>query len=152
MNKTGKSSEVEMHVIFNEQVMYKDKSTVVSNVTEIDQKKFEFANLDELIKITVQKMGEEDKENVNSQVDLNTPVAEVRRSCRNIRPPQRYSPSLNYLLLTDGDEPEYYDEALQDESSSKWELAMKDEIDSLLGNQTWELTELSARKKALHNK
>ena len=65
MNKTGKSSEVEMHVIFNEQVMYKDKSTVVSNVTEIDQKKFEFANLDELIKITVQKRGEEDKENVN---------------------------------------------------------------------------------------
>ena len=36
MNKTGKSSEIEMHVIFNEQVMYKDKSTVVSNVTEID--------------------------------------------------------------------------------------------------------------------
>ena len=47
-------------------------------------------------------MGEEDKENVNSQVDLSTSVAEVRRSSRNIRPPQRYSPTLNYLLLTDG--------------------------------------------------
>ncbi|RVW83338.1 Retrovirus-related Pol polyprotein from transposon TNT 1-94 [Vitis vinifera] len=71
--------------------------------------------------------------NVNSQVDLSTPVAEVRRSSRNIRPPQRYSPVLNYLLLTDGGEPECYDEALQDENSSKWELAMKDEMDSLLG-------------------
>ncbi|RVX02908.1 Retrovirus-related Pol polyprotein from transposon TNT 1-94 [Vitis vinifera] len=109
------------NVIFNEQVMYKDR-------------------------------GEEDKENVNSQVDLSTPVAEVRRSSRNIRPPQRYSPVLNYLLLTDGGEPECYDEALQDENSSKWELAMKDEMDSLLGNQTWELTELSVGKKALHNK
>ena len=68
---------------------------------------------------TVQKEGEEDKENVNSQVDLSTPVAEVRKSSRNIRPPQRYSPILNYLLLIDGGELECYNEALQDENSSK---------------------------------
>ncbi|RVW41165.1 Retrovirus-related Pol polyprotein from transposon TNT 1-94 [Vitis vinifera] len=126
------------------EVMYKDRSTVVSDVTEIDQKKSEFVNLDELTESTVQKGGEEDKENVNSQVDLSTPVVEVRRSSRNIRPPQRYSPVLNYLLLTDG--------GARDENSSKWELAMKDEMDSLLGNQTWELTELPVGKKALHNK
>ncbi|RVW58198.1 Retrovirus-related Pol polyprotein from transposon TNT 1-94 [Vitis vinifera] len=128
------------------------RSSVVSDVTEIDQKKFEFVNLDELTESTVQKGGEEDKENVNSQVDLSTPVVEVRRSSRNIRPPQCYSPVLNYLLLTDGGEAECYDEALQDENSSKWELAMKDEMDSLLGNQTWELTELPVGKKALHNR
>ncbi|RVW87889.1 Retrovirus-related Pol polyprotein from transposon TNT 1-94 [Vitis vinifera] len=128
------------------------RSTVTSDVTEIDQKKSEFVNLDELTESTVQKGGEEDKENVNSQVNLSTPVVEVRRSSRNTRPPQRYSPVLNYLLLTDGGEPECYDEALQDENSSKWELAMKDEMDSLLGNQTWELTELPVGKKALHNK
>ena len=29
---------------------------------------------------------------------------------------------------------------------------MKDEMDFLLGNQTWELTKLPAGKKALHNK
>ena len=83
---------------------------------------------------------------------MSTPVAKVRRSSRNIRPPQRYSPILNYLLLTDGGESKCYDEALQDENSSKWELAMKDEIDSLLGNQTWELTKLPVGKKTLHNK
>ena len=54
--------------------------------------------------------------------------------------------------MTDGGELECYDEALQDENSSKWELAMKDKMDSLLGNQTWELTELPVGKKALHNK
>ena len=53
-----------------------------------------------------------------------------------IRPPQRYSPALNYLMLTNGCEPECYDKALQDEKSSKWELAMKDEMNSLLRNQT----------------
>lgn len=132
--------------------MYKDRSIVVSDVTKMDQKKSEFVNLDGLTESTVQKMGEENKENVDSQVDQSTPVAEVRRSSKNIRPPQRYSPTLNYLLLTDGGEPECYDEALQDENSSKWELAMKDDMDSLLGNQTWELIELPAGKKALHNK
>ena len=97
-------------------------------------------------------MGEEDKENVDSQVDQSTHVAEVRRSSRTIRTSQHYSLALNYLLLTDGGKPECYEEALQDENSSKWELAMKDEMDSLLGNQTWELTELPIGKKALHNK
>ena len=106
-------------MIFNEQIMYKDESIVVSDVTEIDQNKFEFVNLNELTESIVQKRGEEDKENVNSHVDLSTPVAEVRRSSRNIRTPQRYLPTLNYLMLTDGGKPECYEEALQDENSSK---------------------------------
>ena len=84
--------------------MYKDRSTVVPDVTQIDQKKSEFVNLDELTENTVQKGGEENKENVASQVDQSTPVAEVRRSSKNIRPPHRYSPTLNYLQLTDGGE------------------------------------------------
>ena len=132
--------------------MYKDRSTVVPDVIDIDQKKSKFVNLDELTKNIVQKKDEEDKENANSQVDQSTPVAEVRRSFRIIKPPQRYSPTLNYLVLTDGGKPECYEEALQDENSSKWELAMKYEMDSLLGNQTWELTKLPEGKKVLHNK
>ena len=84
--------------------MYKDRSTIVSDVTEINQKKSEFVNLDELTESIVQKKGEEDKENVDSQVDQSTPVAEIRRSSKTIRPPQRYSLTLNYLLLTDGGE------------------------------------------------
>ena len=54
------------NVIFNEQIMYKDMSTIVPDVIEIDQKKSEFVKLDELTENTVQKGGEEDKENVNS--------------------------------------------------------------------------------------
>ena len=52
-------------MIFNEQIIYKDRSTVVPDVIEIDQKKSEFINLDELIESVIQKKGEEDKENVN---------------------------------------------------------------------------------------
>ena len=97
-------------------------------------------------------MGEEDKENVDSQVDQSTLVAEVRRSSKTIKPPQHYSPTLNYLMLTDGGEIECYEKVLQDENSSKWKLAMKDEMDSLLGNKIQELTELPVGKKALYNK
>ena len=38
------------------------------------------------------------------------------------------------------------------DTSTKWELAMKDEMDSLITNHTWELAKLPAGKKALHNK
>ena len=127
--------------------MYKDRSTIVPDVTEIDQKKSEFVNFDELIENTVHRRGKEEKENVNSQVDQCTLVAEVRRSSWIIRPPKHYSPTLNYLLLTDGGKLERYDEALQDENSGKWELAIKDEMDSLLGNQIWELTEVGIQNK-----
>ena len=65
-----------------------------------------------------------------------TPPIVLRRSTRFVRAPDFYSPSLDYILLTDSGESESYKEALQDENSSKWELAMKDEMDFLLGNQT----------------
>jgi hypothetical protein len=42
----------------------------------------------------------------------------------------------------DGGEPGMFVEALKVEDSIKWELAMKDEMDSLLTNYAWELTEL----------
>ena len=54
--------------------------------------------------------------------------------------------------MTDRGEPESYDEAMEDKESVKWELAMKDEMDSLMSNQTWRLAELPKGKKALHNK
>ena len=59
----------------------------MSNVTEIDQKKSKSVNFDELTESTVQKRGEEDKENVDSQVDQSIPIAEVRRFSKTIRPP-----------------------------------------------------------------
>ncbi|GAA0153727.1 hypothetical protein LIER_11897 [Lithospermum erythrorhizon] len=36
--------------------------------------------------------------------------------------------------------------------ASKWDLAMKDEMQSLISNQTWKLIELPKGKNALHNK
>ena len=76
----------------------------------------------------------------------------IRRSSRSIKAPDRYSPSLHYLLLTDEGEPESFDEALQVEDSIKWEQAMDDEMRSLEKNDTWVLTELPTGKRALLKK
>ena len=41
---------------------------------------------------------------------------------------------------------------MQVEDSVKWELAIKDEMSSLMLNGIWDLSELPKGKKALHNK
>ena len=60
-----------------------------------------------------------------------TPI-NVRQSTRQIRPLERFSPSLYSILLTDAGEPESYNEAVQVDTKIQWESAMKDEMDSLL--------------------
>ena len=74
---------------------------------------------------------------------------EVRRSTRISRPPERFEPGVDYLLVTDCGEPTCYQEALQLEDSEKWELAMQSEYDSILANKTWDLVELPEGRKAL---
>ena len=95
---------------------------------------------------------EEDQEIEAPEESQTTPIVVLRRSSRILRSPQRYSSTLRYILLIDRGEPESYDEAIQDRESVKWELAMKDEMDSLISNQTWQLIELPREKKALHKK
>nr|GFD49298.1 putative retrovirus-related Pol polyprotein from transposon TNT 1-94 [Tanacetum cinerariifolium] len=69
-----------------------------------------------------------------------TPQVQLRRSSRVIRPPERYSPSINYILLIENGEPECYLEAMRLKDSLQWELAMKDEMKSFEKNKTWLLT------------
>ncbi|KAE8695714.1 hypothetical protein F3Y22_tig00110694pilonHSYRG00408 [Hibiscus syriacus] len=131
-------------VIFNENVMYKDRSTMESSSSNTESETKEFVEFEEIsgndVQITPEAVHEE-------------PVTpELRRSSRIPKPTQRYSPSLYYLLLTENGEPECYDEAMQIEDSVKWESSMKDEMNLLMSNQTWELAELPPGKKALHNK
>jgi len=40
------------------------------------------------------------------------------------------------MLLTESGEPEYYEEALQVRAKTEWELAIDDEIASLMENHT----------------
>ncbi|GJU85033.1 putative RNA-directed DNA polymerase [Tanacetum coccineum] len=66
-------------------------------------------------------------------------------------PSTRYSAN-EYVLLTDGGEPECYAEAMEDEHKKEWFDAMQDEMKSLYENNTFELTKLPKGKRALKNK
>jgi hypothetical protein len=57
----------------------------------------------------------------------------------------------NVRIYTLG-EPECYEEAMQLDTKKKWEKGMKEEMDSLVNNQTWDLVHLLAGKRALQNK
>jgi hypothetical protein len=56
---------------------------------------------------------------------------------------------LYYLLLTDSSEPECYEEAMRVDTKIKWEQGMKQEMDSLEKNHTWDLVQLLAGKRQL---
>ncbi|KAL2243395.1 UNVERIFIED_CONTAM: Retrovirus-related Pol polyprotein from transposon TNT 1-94 [Sesamum indicum] len=111
------------NVIFNEDVMYNDRKTEI----------------------------EPEPASEESIAESSTPLA-LGRESRLRRAPDRYSPSLYYLLLSDCGEPECYAEAVNDAHKSKWELAMNDEMNSLKKNDTWELCQLPKEKKALQNR
>ena len=56
------------------------------------------------------------------------------------------------MLLTDGGEPECYEEAMEDEHKNQWIEAMQDEMKSLHENHTYELVKLPKGMRALKNK
>ena len=79
------------------------------------------------------------------------PDVSLRRSTRDRHPSTRYSVD-EYVLLTDGGEPECYAEAMEDEHKSEWVDAMQDEMKSLHDNHTFELVKLPKGKRALTNR
>ena len=83
-------------------------------------------------------------------VPTDPPVA-LRRSTRKTQPSRKY-PSDEYVTLTDGGEPECYEEAMDSDQKQKWVDAMQDEMQSLYDNQTFELVKLPNGKRALQNR
>ncbi|GKV40824.1 hypothetical protein SLEP1_g48425 [Rubroshorea leprosula] len=75
---------------------------------------------------------------------------QVRRSTRLHQPSRKYSTD-EYVLLTNGGEPETYYEAMESENKKEWLMAMQEEMNSLQENGTYELVELPKDKKALNN-
>ncbi|GJZ32907.1 retrovirus-related pol polyprotein from transposon TNT 1-94, partial [Tanacetum coccineum] len=91
---------------------------------------------------------EEYSEDGASSKEGGSETPQVRRSTRESRAPVRYSPSANYLLLTENGEPESYSEALSSKESVQWKKAIIEEMVSLEKNQTCSLVRISAGKKA----
>ena len=76
---------------------------------------------------------------------------QLRRSTKECKPSRRYT-SDEYLLLSDGEKPESYQEVLLHDEKKEWLRAMHEEMKSLHKNNTYELIELPKGKRALKNK
>ena len=76
--------------------------------------------LEEISEEDVLRKSQVNSENITIQLEV-----QLRRSGRLRKPVERFSSSMYYLLLTDADEPECFDEAMQVEDSVKWELVMR---------------------------
>ena len=92
--------------------------------------------LDQIIRTEAPKVPENQNDHQQQQQVSQTHASIVRISTRLSRPRKQYSPSLYYALLTDYGEPEGYKEAMQVETRKKWEQGLKEEMDSLVNNQT----------------
>ncbi|KAM1256948.1 hypothetical protein EV1_030743 [Malus domestica] len=68
-----------------------------------------------------------------SETEESTPQSQLRRSTRTRRSNPKYA---NAAIIEESTEPETFEEASQ---SSEWMKAMKEEIDALQQNQTWDL-------------
>ena len=79
----------------------------------------EFVKLDD---VPVKKVWSIPEGNEELRVEPPTSQSELRQSIRTTRVPERYFPSLHYILFTDNGEPEYYEEALQVQAKDKWSL------------------------------
>jgi hypothetical protein len=88
-------------VIFNEKVMYKDPLQGKKQ----EKEKLEYTVLDEITKKEIPKVPK--NKNVQQQEEHvpETSTTVVKRSTSLSRPPERYSPSLYYLLLNEFREP-----------------------------------------------
>ena len=82
------------------------------------------------------------------QENVETPQPTPRRSTREKNPPKRYTDFVSSVaLFTDDGEPSCFQEAIDCVDNTKWKMAMKEEMDSLEKNKTWELVELPKDRK-----
>nr|GEZ14054.1 putative retrovirus-related Pol polyprotein from transposon TNT 1-94 [Tanacetum cinerariifolium] len=94
------------------------------------------------------RSNEEYSKDGESSKDGGSETPYVRRSNRESRDPVRYSPSANYLQLTENGKPESYSEALSSKESVQWKKDIIKEMVSLEKNQMCTLVRISAGKKS----
>jgi hypothetical protein len=81
---------------------------------------------------------------------MDMPQPSLRRSTRVRNPPTRYNDYVSYVVLVSNDgEPSCYHEAMKRFESVKWKETMKEEMDALERNKTWDMVELPQNKKVV---
>eukprot|EP00253_Pinus_taeda_P024707 PITA_24707 len=121
------------------------KDVIKHEVQPKEPKKIEFELKEEESYSTVEEESEDEEPQTLT----------MRRSVRERRQPERYSPSAfcsNFGLSVTDDDPRIVKEAVDSEDGRLWKEAMVDEIESLHKNEAWDLVELLAERKSIGSK
>jgi hypothetical protein len=92
----------------------------------------------------------EEEEAEEEEEEPHTPI--LRRSVRDKRKPERYSPPdfhSNFSLSITDDDPRTIREAMNSKDSKLWKKAMVEEMDALDKNEAWDIVELLAGRKSV---
>eukprot|EP00253_Pinus_taeda_P030034 PITA_30034 len=133
-------------VVYSRDVVFSEVKDVIKHeVQPKEPVKIEF----ELKEEESDSVAEEESEDEEPQ----TPA--VRRSVRERRQPERYSPSSfcsNFSLFVTDDDPRIVKGAADSEDEKLWKETMVDEMASLTKNEAWDLVKLSAGRKPIGSK
>ena len=137
---------VTQKVVYSRDVMFKEVKDVIKH--EFQPKEPE--------KIEFELKVEESDSTAEEELEYEEPqTSSVRRSVREKRQPERYSPSAfcsNFSLSITDDDPRTMKEAVDLEDGKLWKEAMVVEMASLHKNEAWDLVKLSAGRKPIGNK
>ncbi|GJQ94413.1 retrotransposon protein, putative, ty1-copia subclass [Tanacetum coccineum] len=167
----GKSPKIvtSRNVVFNESIMYKDtlKDSGAGNDKSVEELhvKVELQRLNNhMLEEDQTNQDDGDDEDVGDQETDQTPDLTDYQLTQDREPRTRMKPlrfqngsnmaAYAFVAAEEGDthEPLTYQEAVACEDSSKWKVAMEEEMDSLRKNKTWELVYPSAGQKLVSSK
>ena len=80
---------------------------------------------------------------------METPQPTPRISTRERNHPKRYIDFVSFIFFTDDGEPSCFQEVIDCVDNAKWKMEMKEEMDSMDKNKTWELVELPKERRLL---
>ncbi len=130
-------------VLYSRDVVFKEVKDVIKHeVQPKEPEKIEFELKEEESNSTTEEESEDE--------EPQTPA--VRRSVRERRQPERYSPSAfcsNFALSITDDDPRTVKEAVDSENGKLWKEAMVDEMAYFHRNEAWDLVDLSAGRKPI---
>eukprot|EP00253_Pinus_taeda_P020925 PITA_20925 len=133
-------------VVYNRDVVFKEVKDVIKHeVQPKEPEKIEVELKEEELDSTAKQESEDEEPQTPS----------IRRSIRERRHPERYTPSAfcsNFALSVTDEDPRNMKEVVDSEDGKLWKEAMVNEMVSLHKNEAWDLVELLARRKPIGSK
>lgn len=117
---------------------------------EPEEEFFDAENYDDEEEAQLEEENQEELTDDDAQEQEEAPRRSERTTAGQM--PTRFGDYVMYKVDGSQQEPKTYKEALKSKESHSWMEAMKEELDSINANQTWELTELPLGRKAIGSK